>query len=741
MTALHFQGFVSPAIGAVLLILLGAVTFAGYRRETRSLDSMAAWVLPMLRTLTVITLIVVLLGPVLEFQQKIGTLGRITFIVDPSSSMRRLDEDRKVTREEEVKKLFAPDALLGDKLRSEFDVRVVEGVATETTDIAGWIRSFLSQRDTQTAEATVEDVPMETVVIFSDGQNNSGPSPFTIARDFAARGIPLVCVGVGADKEPTDLAILAVNRPDQIGLDRTMAGSVQVKVQTDQPVPLELRISTPEGDVAWRQELTQENIANGSVPFQFVLKTKWIESAKRSADLQQDIVTLGFTAELSSPTVLPELNQDNNRATFVVSAINAVPRLLMVDGRSRWEVRYLRNLFQRDSNWDLSSCIMGEGNDERTDFLLTFPKSFEELLEYDLMILGEVPDQLLDRNKQQWICDYVAAGGGLILVDGNRGELRKLAEQTLGDVIPVQWFGNQRGWPTDKWVRSETGENTAWLKLASEGISENDMWDSLPCPHAAQWVEAKQDAEVLVQAQGDMRLMPMIIQRSFGGGRVLYLATDESWRWRFKRGDEIHARFWNQLATAWMIPPMALQSTFAEFDAGKSQYAVGETIAVRAKLRDADGSPNSTATAEAIFTQDGQLTQTMPLILSDAKLGLYLGETSSLAVGEFEAGIRANGYGAELEQLRTPIHVVEPVSPESSNVARNRVLLKELAAAGNGQYFDLENSDELLIYLRPRSSGRIERTFYSLWDTYYWFLPIVGLLATEWWLRKRVGLP
>jgi uncharacterized membrane protein len=743
MTELHFQGFVSPAIGAVLLCLLSAITFVGYRRETRSLDSSAAWALPMLRTMTVITLLVVLLGPVLEFQKKIGTLGRVTFIVDPSSSMKRMDEGNMESREAQVKGLFAPDAPLGDRFRNEFDVRVIESETTTTTDIAGWIRSFLTQRDrdAETVQASLVEAPMETVVLFSDGQNNAGQSPIEIARDFAAAGIPLVCVGVGADNEPVDLAILAVNRPDQIGLDRSMAGSIQVKVQTDQPVPLELRIRSPEGDIAWQHDLTQENIENGMVPFQFDLQAKWIESAKKSPDLQQDILTLGFTAELASKTNLAEHDLENNSMNFVVSAINAVPRLLVVDGRSRWEFRYLRNLFQRDSHWDLTSCTVEEGINDGTSFLQAFPKSFEELLEYDLVVIGEVSDKLLDRTKQQWIRDYVDAGGGLILIDGNRGELRKLADQTMGDVIPVRWFGNQRGWPTDKWLLSETGESAAWLNLASEGISENEIWDSLPSPHSAQWVEAKQDAEILLRAQGDMRVMPMIIQRSFGGGRVLYLATDESWRWRFKRGDQVHARFWNQLATAWMIPPMAIQSAFAEFDAGKSQYDVGEKIALRAKLKNADGSPNSNATVEAVFKHDNQVVLTIPLALSDAKLGMYLGETSALPVGEFEVGIRANGYGEDLQRLNTPIHVVDAVSPESLSVVRNRELLRELAAAGNGQYFDLEDGAELLNYLRPRSSGRIERTFYSLWDSYYWFLPIIGLLATEWWLRKRVGLP
>jgi len=38
------------------------------------------------------------------------------------------------------------------------------------------------------------------------------------------------------------------------------------------------------------------------------------------------------------------------------------------------------------------------------------------------------------------------------------------------------------------------------------------------------------------------------------------------------------------------------------------------------------------------------------------------------------------------------------------------------------------------------SKGRIEESETILWQSWWWFVPIVGLLTIEWILRKRSGL-
>jgi hypothetical protein len=38
------------------------------------------------------------------------------------------------------------------------------------------------------------------------------------------------------------------------------------------------------------------------------------------------------------------------------------------------------------------------------------------------------------------------------------------------------------------------------------------------------------------------------------------------------------------------------------------------------------------------------------------------------------------------------------------------------------------------------SSSRLVENNRQLWQSYWWFIPLIALLAAEWWFRKKAGL-
>ena len=45
--------------------------------------------------------------------------------------------------------------------------------------------------------------------------------------------------------------------------------------------------------------------------------------------------------------------------SFRLRAVTQKRRILLLDGRSRWETRYLRNMFERDEQWEINTVIAG----------------------------------------------------------------------------------------------------------------------------------------------------------------------------------------------------------------------------------------------------------------------------------------------------------------------------------------------------------------------------------------------
>ncbi|MBV8779770.1 MAG: VWA domain-containing protein, partial [Phycisphaerae bacterium] len=88
-----------------------------------------------------------------------------------------------------------------------------------------------------------------------------------------------------------------------------------------------------------------------------------------------------------------ETDTDDNARTLQVSVLDAKITLLFVDGYPRWDYRYLKNEMIRDKTMQIS-CLLTSADptfrQEGTKPITRFPESMDELLDYDVVIFGDV---------------------------------------------------------------------------------------------------------------------------------------------------------------------------------------------------------------------------------------------------------------------------------------------------------------------------------------------------------------
>jgi hypothetical protein len=94
------------------------------------------------------------------------------------------------------------------------------------------------------------------------------------------------------------------------------------------------------------------------------------------------------------------------------------------------------------------------------------------------------------------------------------------------------------------------------------------------------------------------------------------------------------------------------------------------------------------------------------------------------------------------EQLkaRTQFTVTPRENAERSLLSLNEDLLRQVSLAGGGEYLREEQCDALIERLAPLSNGQVIESDTVLWQSWWWFIPIVLLLTIEWILRKRFGM-
>ena len=581
------------------------------------------------------------------------------------------------------------------------------------------------------------------VVLFSDGQHNDGESPADLARVFAARGMPVFTVGFGSQVRPRDLAVLKAEGPEAVFFEDRVRGEITLK--DDMPAGLPFKLTVSDGDKRlWERELTTEGRNVRKVAYDFAIGDYVKERIKAArGDVQMSSLPLDFQVAVSQ--VEGDLQPANNTGSLRVRAVTQKRRILLLDGRPRWETRYLRNLFERDEQWEVNCVIAGmlrgEAGFARGTKPEQFPTESGQLLGYDLIVVGEVPRSVFKGDELSWLRDFVEKrGGAMVFIDGARARLKEYADSPIGPLFPVEWkaAGVREG--LTKVALTDRSAGLASFALAPDRAQNNEVWSGLLAPRWVSGATPLPGAETLLEVEAGAQKLPGVVLRPFGAGKVLYQSFDESWRWRYEVGDQHHVRYWNQVANWIAELPFAVRDKFVSLDAGAITYRPGDSADLRVRLRDGEGRPVTNATVDAVLYRDGQKAATIRLLADDNAGGLFRGKTASLEPGSYEVAIESVAIPASELKARTEFKVEPRETGELTQLSVNEDLLRQMAANGGGQYLREEQITRLADLLAPLSQGKVIESDTVLWQSYWWFAPVVLLLTVEWIIRKRAGL-
>lgn len=583
------------------------------------------------------------------------------------------------------------------------------------------------------------------VILITDGQHNSGAAPMEAAKILAGRKMPVFTVGIGSQVPPRDIAVLKTVVPDAVFHEDRIRGEVLLKEEL--PAGQTFNLTVKDGDkVVWEKSLVTEGRALRRVPFEFGVKELAEARMKEINAAQAGYEVLGAPIELKAVVTGVEGDRElsNNEAPMRFRAVTQKRKILIIDGRPRWETRYLRNLFERDEKWEVNSVLAGATTDAgfiRGDKPGTFPNDPKLIEAYDLIIFGEVTRALLKDEELKWLADFTGKrGGAMVFIDGPRGTLRQYGETPLGELIPVEWPAGTQ--PIRNGIKalipSERASTLGAFALSAEIATNAETWARLPVPHWLSVGRALPGSEVLLEADAGAAKFPAAVLRPFGAGRVYYQAFDDSWRWRYEVADQFHVKFWNQLASYVAEPPFAARDKFVSLDAGQLTYQPGESADLRVRLRDGEGKPVTDASVAAVLSRDGK--KVASLTLTPDEGGLYRGKTAALEPGSYDVTVETAAVPEGQLKARTQFKVAARDSAERTVLSLNEDLLRQISTASNGEYLREEQAQSLIDKLAPLSAGNVIESDTPLWHDWWWFIPIVLLLTIEWILRKRSGM-
>ena len=259
-----------------------------------------------------------------------------------------------------------------------------------------------------------------------------------------------------------------------------------------------------------------------------------------------------------------ELLADNNERALSIRIRLETLKVLVVDSKPRWEYRYLRNALERDPGVQMH-CILfhpGLATGAGRHYLPSFPGSKERIADYDVIFLGDVgavPEQLKESDLELIRGLVEQQAGGLVFLPGRSGFQKTLLNGPLADLIPVVLDRQKPGGialQNESRLALSTFGKRHWLTRFDAKSQKNDeLWRQLPGFYWCAAVEKSRPGSEVLAVHSAVRnswgRIPLLVTRSFGNGKVLFMGTDSAWRWRRGVEDKYHYRFWSQIVR-WM---------------------------------------------------------------------------------------------------------------------------------------------------------------------------------------------
>jgi hypothetical protein len=750
------------------LLVAAAWIFYWYQRETATKGRLFRGMLAGLRLTLVALLLVMLAGYVLSLSRT--GLAYLVVVVDDSASMGTVDkyEDDKlrseVTRHLKQARLNESSRLnVGKSLLLENNAALLKELARryklklylvsnsarlqtgDADELAAAVRHVEalgeSTRLGDGIATVIDDLrgnPPSAVVVFSDGVNTEGSSLADAAARARRKGVPLFTIALGSETPIRDVELTDVLVDEVVFVDDVV--NFEFKLTATGMDGHNIRVVLHKKDDM--TPLAETNITLG----------KDGETQRgRLAFRPTEVGEYEYIVEIEP--IADENQRDNNRQQRHVSVRNEQVRVLLVQSYPSYEFRYLKHLLERDSTVKLRA-VLQEADPEYAELdetaLSVFPIRREELFEYDVLVFGDVNPAFLSATALANIKAFVEEkGGGAVVVSGPLYTPVAYRDTVLAELLPID-FESTAAADLGEIVNepfqvqpTEAGLAGPTMQVGDTPAESVEIWQKLPPlywlfaapalkPAARIW------AEHPLRTAADGRPLPIVVMHYAGSGKVIFHATDETWRWRFRVGDVYFARYWVQTIRYLSRSKLLGKDRSAELVTDRREYRRGEDVRVRLRFFDDRQAPADDDAVTVIVDREQAKNERLQLNRNANNRGVFEGVLSRPADGAYHAWLASPTLPGEAPAA--DFRVVAPPG-ERARLQTDVTALRRASSDTRGRSYNVATVGRLL---KELPEGRQVKTDplppIPLWNHWLLMVTFLTLLVGEWVLRKLGGM-
>ena len=677
----------SPIYFFVCLVLGAGYAFLLYSSRyswTKSLNRF----LFALRTLLVMSLMLLLLGPILKNTENIFEKPSLVILVDNSKSVKEATDTAR---------LISHLQAVGDELKKqnrEIEWSGLSGLTDRihfggsTSDLATALRETINR---------YEGKNLAGIVLVSDGIYNNGLSPL-----YLPLRIPVYTIGVGDTTDRADIVLknVAYNRIVYQGNKFPLRAELGI-------------IGLPD------QEITVSVLQQGKI-----LQQQKKKSGTKSVldfDFQLDAGTQGIQRlEVRVESRPRETNLKNNRASAFVEVVEGKKKILLVARSPHPDIKALRSVVEKNSNYEMMVHIPGVKESDPT---------FLQPGKVDLIIAHQGPDS--EGKTTAILTAFLKAKTSALIVIGQKTLLRTLP--TVG--VPINFEPSAQ---RDE-VQPVLNPNFRDLGFSDDLNTNITRYPPVFVPFGKFTFPATAKIILHQRIGSVITERPMLYAVEDDRQKIAVLVGEGIWKWRMSEFqetektnsfDELFSKLFQYLSTQddrrkFRCFPLQQEFTSDGPVVMESQVyndlyepVFGNTIDL--ELRDEQGK----LTNFRYVTGPGNSRYR----IGGLKEGVY----------RYKASTEVKG---KKEEVRGEFLLTEQ-NQEAQNLTADFGLLRKLAENTGGKFYKLEEANRLpsnISVEQAKSLIHSEESFHPLINLKTVFFLLLVLISLEWFIRKYMG--
>ena len=688
-------------------------------------------------------------------------------------------------------------------------------------------RTNLAEAITQALARTAAR-PVSGIVVLTDGRA-SDALPRSLLRRLEAEKIAIFPLPLGSAEPVADFSVRLVQGPGAAFVNDAVP--VEITVERTGPLADAAATGDSTATVELYDKDTGRVLAQQQVDFGSPAgRPPALDAASvaKSTTVTRTLPLIATPSKAGVANWAVRILPGNGKADFVAGndqlpltlALTDRPlRVLYIDGYPRWEYRYLKNLLAREKSTRFTALLLAPGRryiQEGNEDLESAPTRPEDWDRYDVLIMGDVRPDVFSNDQLAAIRRRVAVGGaGLLWIGGASATPDAWRSTPLADLLPFTTTDRAAASAlsssaaragTRIWEQDVTASPTPLatrlgvLKLADTPLSTVDQarvnqlpgvdgaelpifwppevsdpatgWSRLRWVQRIELRQLKPAAEVLALAtpvSGDGAAASALVSTMrFGAGRAIYVATDEIWRYRYGRGEELPERFWLQLVRLLGRDALARSNAAAVLEVTPGRAAVATPLRISLQLLDQQLAGAAPASVPVRLVGDAPGLPPIEVVLRRESGGDQAtsvdGAASQPQVQRDDAAISysaiwvpqtpgrytASPTGPLFSALNATDANARPITAQADiflpddelrNPETDHALLAELARISGGKVLsmsDLPKLQEILPRREIRTTSIAEAR--TLWDSPAALALLILLCAAEWVGRRLIRL-